>query len=304
MFPRPVEAAREASSRPGPLLCPLPAAVGLGGTGPHSTHPLGCQLRVPRALDTAGCLGTAPLCHSRSCALPQCGERGPGPPPIPKSISRPEAAQTAAAPLPRVPCYSHSMSHSPGASLPSAGHAGSCNTHCHPATEGGSPPCLHHPCGTGSAALRQPARRPPGWKRCSAVPAAPGAVRLRGGGALRVNGERVGPGSCEASNIWKAPDGRVPVPKARPAQPRSPGAGAGGLPAAAKGHPVGMRGTRTMGPLLGWVDGGSRGPPSTHPPTITATPHRVGERRRWALGCTGGAGSSTMAPLRCRWHGG
>lgn len=80
------------------------------------------------------------------------------------------------------------MSHSPGVSLPSAGHAGSCNTRGRAGAEGGSVPCPRHPLpaarGTrgGSEAPRHPAEGPP-----------------EGGGAEEMLSSPLSPAGCEAA---------------------------------------------------------------------------------------------------------
>lgn len=112
-------------------LAPSPALSLLGGRTP-APIPRGASLGCWPLFGVSGIFArTSPLGGCSRGALPQRGER------VPPRKKRRQARGCADGHVPPplwAPCYSHSMSHSPAVSLPSTGHAGSCNTR--PGAEG------------------------------------------------------------------------------------------------------------------------------------------------------------------------
>lgn len=191
------------SSSLGASFVPPPRRAGAGGEQPAG--PLLCPLPAcGRIQDTPALLpGGASSRHRALPALPAVLARGLRAPAAPGGARRavsgvgsaPQGPRSVLAalrlrrwsrPPSRAPCYSHSMSHSPGVSLPSAGHAGSCNTRGRAGADG-APPAAH--------ATPRPQHRHPGQLQSPPTPRwrPPGvaaAVPPLPAGAPRVNAKR------------------------------------------------------------------------------------------------------------------
>lgn len=166
--PPPRRAGAGGEQPPGPLLCPLPACGRIRDTpaplprgassGSQGCFP-GCRPCLPTRLHGSAVPGGAPGC----CAAARGAH-----PRAPAACWQPRGCADGRGPPPRAPCYSHSMSHSPGVSLPSAGHAGSCNTRGRAGAEG-APLAAH--------ATAHPQHRHPGQLQSPPTP----CWRLPGG---------------------------------------------------------------------------------------------------------------------------